>query len=501
MKEMKDIKRILELYQLYGSIRAVERSTGYCRKTVTKYLKRIDQLKKGTIESVLEHKISQAAHSHRTVSNDAEQEILFILKQNLTKHPKLRTKNTTLLNRLQKKGYVISLSTIDRIVRQWKQTHQPKEIFIQQDPALGIVCEFDWGYVPLVIDAVSKSVPAVFFTLRHSSFRFAKLYPRETTPFVIQAHLDFFSRIHGIPSDIAYDNLKTVVNQGKTKSLNESFAQFALFCGFTVSPCHLGSPEEKGTVERTVGYLRNKIFCEQDHFRSLEEANQFLQEKQDLINRQPVYRRELTPDEALEQQVDQLHPFPSSQYENYLWESRQINPYHQISIDSNFYSIPETYSSSRIWVKIYPDRLECLNGEKTSVIAVHRRLFGKHQSSLHIAHYVKTLRQKPGSLPGSVVYEQSHPIWKQLRTSYYQQDSRSFIDLLLLLKQYDEKRLLSVIDSLLKLGVKPTRDYLIQLLEQKEDPAPISFSYPSIAITVKQPDPSVYDQLLGGNHG
>jgi transposase len=73
---------------------------------------------------------------------------------------------------------------------------------------------------------------------------------------------DFFQ---GIPQEVWYDNMKTVVierdayGEGKHK-LNQQFYQFAKSMGFIPKLCHTYRPQTKGKVERMVRYVRDNFF-------------------------------------------------------------------------------------------------------------------------------------------------------------------------------------------------------------------------------------------------
>ncbi|PMP89663.1 MAG: hypothetical protein C0173_05395, partial [Desulfurella sp.] len=96
--------------------------------------------------------------------------------------------------------------------------------------------------------------PVAFMVLNKSLYRYARIFEQETQLEVIQAHIDFFNEIGGVPKTIFYDNLKAVVD--KPKKVNENFLKFASFFGFAPNVCNLHAPNEKGTDEETVGMVR-----------------------------------------------------------------------------------------------------------------------------------------------------------------------------------------------------------------------------------------------------
>jgi hypothetical protein len=56
-------------------------------------------------------------------------------------------------------------------------------------------------------------------------------------------------------------------------------------------------------------------------------------------------------------------------------------------------------------VKIYSNRIQCFHQEEK--VSEHLRLTGLHEWSLHLDHYVNTLKKKPGALAGSTALQQA----------------------------------------------------------------------------------------------
>jgi transposase len=102
--------------------------------------------------------------------------------------------------------------------------------------------------------------------LNNSLYHYAWVFEKETLLEVIEGHIQFFRQIGGVPKTIFYDNLKVVVDDSKEKRINEHFLQFSSFFNFTPVPCNPSSPNEKGTDEETVGFVRNYCFCQHRKF-------------------------------------------------------------------------------------------------------------------------------------------------------------------------------------------------------------------------------------------
>jgi len=237
---VKDVESIIKVYGETGSKRETARILGISKNTVKLWLAKTEDNPNIPLPELVQKK--KVSIGHRLLPYEAESKIYELLKENQSKPKKLKYKNTTIHDKLLTLGFKVSQSSVDRIVRDWKKENVPKEVFIQQVPYKGSSCEFDWGHAPLKLDGVTRNIPLASFVLRNSLFRFLLLYPRETLQFVIQSHIDFFDAIGGVPNEIAYDNLKTVVNNARTREINEEFYRFSSNYSFSVRICNPYSP-------------------------------------------------------------------------------------------------------------------------------------------------------------------------------------------------------------------------------------------------------------------
>jgi len=176
----------------------------------------------------------------------------------------------------------------------WHDKNGYREVFIAQETDEGQRAEFDFGKIWLTLDRVPGKIPMASIVLNNSLYRFSILTPRETVMDIIHAHIAFFREIKGVPETIFYDNPKTIIVNTKTKEWNPVFLEFATHYGFTPHTCNVRSPNEKGTTEESVKYVRQSAFAEKSDFPSFDGANQYLKDTLVEINGYPVYQRTLT---------------------------------------------------------------------------------------------------------------------------------------------------------------------------------------------------------------
>jgi len=133
------------------------------------------------------------------------------------------------------------------------------------------------------------------------------------------------------------------------------------------------------------------------------------------------------------------------------------------------------------------------------IVASHKRLKGKDRYAIEITHYLNTLRKKPGALAGSRAFQALNNTLRVLFDKHYTTRPREFVQLLELLKDYDEKTFCEKIEKLFENGIIPTVDIMRNLLQQK----PIQyepFDYP-LKIQIDHGDPSEFDRLVGVRRG
>jgi len=150
-------------------------------------------------------------------------------------------------------GYQGAYDSIQRFVKQWKYDHQRspaiQQAFIPLVFQPGEVCQFDWSQETVEINGVVQTVKVAHFRLAYSRKMFVVAYPRETQEMVMDAHNRAFAFYGGVPKQLVYDNLKTVVDcifVGKERQFNRRFMALANHYLFEPVACTPASGWEKG---------------------------------------------------------------------------------------------------------------------------------------------------------------------------------------------------------------------------------------------------------------
>ena len=225
--------------------------------------------------------------------------------------------------------------------------------------------------------------------------------------------------IGGIWKEIVYDNMRNVVSKfiGKNeKELNEDLVKMSLYYGFDINVTNAFSGNEKGYVEGSVKYLRNKIFAENYKFNSEEAAIEYMESQLMKLNENSKIEEEKKKLKTTKPPLE-------------LAEIRKsfVNKYSFVQIENNFYSVPEYLVGLSVTSKIYYNKI--LIYSNNEFVCEHKKLDGNKKISANVRHYLKTLTFKPGALKNSYVLK-SNPKLKSIFDKYYTNNPKKFIDII-----------------------------------------------------------------------
>lgn len=237
--------KIKILRQQGYSQRAIAKQLGISRRTVMKYLAQADDTpryaarpklgsKLDLIKPYLHSRIAQAAPIHLSG------EVLF--------------------REVKALGYTGSLSLLRQYLRDYRGKTQPQQV-VRFETQPGKQMQVDWGKMR----GGKHPIHAFIAVLGYSRAMFVMFTDNMRYDTLEACHRAAFEYFQGVPTDVWYDNMKTVViardtyGEGQHR-LHPSFRQFAKDCGFVAKLCHPYRPQTKGKVERMVRYVRDSFY-------------------------------------------------------------------------------------------------------------------------------------------------------------------------------------------------------------------------------------------------
>lgn len=328
------------------------------------------------------------------------------------------------------KKFNISYSTVKRLVKSIEDKH--KEAFIRQEYEYGDVCEFDWGEVKLDIgDSGYEAYQMAVFTPAKSGYRYSMLFKAQDTAAFQQSHAEFFDHSKGNFKMMVFDNMRVAVKKFvglHEKEPTKALTELSIYYGFNFRFTNIARGNEKGHVERSVEYVRRRVFSEpgNDKFDTLEDANRFLALGCMRLNRQPMSNGTI-PLEVFEE--EQKHLLPRlPKFESCIYSENRVDKYSTIMVSQNHYSVPDTLVNKMVSVKTFTDKIIVYHDN--SIMAVHERSFKLHDWKINIFHYLRTLHKKTGALGGSTALLQADTQIKYIYEHYYSKDAKTFLQVL-----------------------------------------------------------------------
>lgn len=440
---MKDKQKIiLEAILEDKPQRQVAREMKISRTTIGKYLKNYEDVKSKLMGSddiklkediICPPKYNSAGRKKQKLTDEILQKIQLYLKENeekrATGRSKQQKKKIDILEALKEDGHDIGYTTVCNAVREVER--KTKEAFVRQHYKWGDSAEFDWGEVKLVIGGKLKVIQMGTFTTCKGNYRYADLYHNKKMENFLHLHSEFFDHVGGVYREIVYDNLRTAVAKfvGRThKKPTEDLLKISLYYNFRFRFCNNAKGNEKGHVEKSIEYIRRRVFSKKDIFSSLEEARCYLRQEVKKLNlKGQILACGRSAVSMLSQEKEYLLPLPPK-YDTARVGERRVSKYSTVEIDSSFYSVPDCYVGQFVFVKIYPEKITIYYMDKE--IAQHRRRYGHFEWAIDIDHFRQTFLKKPGALANSVALSQAAPSLKEIYTSYYIGCEKDFIELL-----------------------------------------------------------------------
>jgi len=333
------------------------------------------------------------------------------------------------------------------------------------------------------------------FSPTFGDYRHGELYANQKTESFLDSHVSFFSEIGGVYREMVYDNARVMVAKfvgHSQKEPTEALLKLSLYYGFRFRFTNTYQAHEKGHVERSVEYVRRKIFSKCDTFASLTEARAYFQRELSRLN-QKCRNNQVSAQQMLEKEKDALLVLPP-RYDTARITETRVDRYSTISIDGNHYSVPDHLVGEFVLVKIYPDKILCYHNQEK--IATHQRCCGRDHWQLDINHYLKTLKFKPGALGRSSAFLQIKPELKAIYHKYYQGKERQYLQLLELVATHSLPNVSQTITLLERIPTTVNTEKIKLILEKKEEPVPILA--PSAITRQAKETVSDYSKLLGG---
>lgn len=274
------------------------------------------------------------------------------------------------------KGYTGSYETLKNYVRE-KKTKIKKEAFLRVMRNPGTQGQVDWKEEKLMISKNGEHFRFNIFAyiLCYSQYKYYELTLDRKQSTLFKCLINAFKACGGVPNEIWFDNMKTVVQEHSSQNgvviFEKDFLQFSKDLTFTPIACRPYRPQTKGLVEGAVK-LTNRLDPYNEEFETLEDLIKIVNNFNINVNDEINTITEEKPIKRIEEEKKYLLPVANyeilSSYKTK--ETRKVTNESMISYEGNKYSVPIEYIGDIVEISVDDNNLQIYYNSK--LIRIHQ---------------------------------------------------------------------------------------------------------------------------------
>src|SRR3954463_11737505 len=316
-----------------------------------------------------------------------------LIQETLAKFPSLTA--SRLFAMVHERGYRGSPDHFRHLVAEHRP-RRPAEAYLRLRTLPGEQAQVDWAHFGhLQIGRARRPLLAFVMVLSHSRQIFLRFGLDARMASFRRGHAAAFAAWGGVPRVVLYDNLKSAVLERQadaTRSLPDLLA-FAGHYRFEPRPVAPARGNEKGRVERAIGYVRDAFFAARP-FADLADLNAQAADwcRGPAADRRCPDQPQCSVREVFADEARRLLPLPDNPAP--LLERVEVRvgktPY--VRFDLNDYSIPHTQVRRVLPVRADPQEVRIVDGGQ--LLARHRRSYDKGAQVEQADHLDALLAEK-----------------------------------------------------------------------------------------------------------
>lgn len=488
---MTKYREIIRLKSLKFSERNIAQSCGVSRNTVSKVLKRADELNiswplnesmtDDTLEKLMFPKDNQATEKRMPDFAYIRKELLHngVSKKLLW----VEYCEDCRMNNEEPLMY----SRFCYYIQQDEQKHRAT-MHIPRKP--GEQIEVDWAGDPAhIIDPDTGEITDAWLfvgVMTYSQYVFAEAFINERTKAWITAHVHMYEFFGGVTPMLVPDNCTTAVNHQRsdwyTQVLNTTYHEMAEHYNTAIIPARVRKPKDKPNAEGSVGNISTWITAalRNEQFFSLTELNAAIRDKLNAFNANLFQKKEGSRLSLfLGEEKPLLATLPATPFELCEWKQATVQFNYHIAVDKMYYSVPYQYIRNKVDVRITETTIEIFYNHNR--IASHRRLYGRDGMYSTVTEHMPEDHQKYLEWNGdrfrrwaATIGINTNEVVNAILTSgrVEQQSYRSCMGLLKLAEKYSEAMLEDACKKALSYTNSPSYKSIKNLLvTMKEQPS------------------------------
>lgn len=307
----------------------------------------------------------------------------------------------------EQKGYTGSVSQVRRYIqrRRGELGLLPRgEVTLDRMKAATGLCEADWTEVRIILNGVLTKAWLLAVRLRFSGAHFVRAYRATDTACLLDGLQQAFEWFGGVPPIVQLDNMTVAVSKvfkGRSRQESRAYAAFRAHHGYRGQYTMVGSPDENGTIEATMGPAARWLVPIPGVAR-MADLNGYLAGCCEAYLRHQIRDRSGLVGENFAIEKNLLMPLPQRRYDVGQEVRAQVNGMSRFLYREVWYSVPVAYRRREVVARGYAEEV-AVRGDGRE-IARHDRGFRKGEMVLNPLHYLPVLRRKPHELDHAAAF-------------------------------------------------------------------------------------------------
>jgi transposase len=409
------------------------------------------------------------------------------------------------LERLRPLGYAGGVSILRDHMREIRPRLH-REAFLTLDFRPGQAVQVDWADFGYAIPGCPRRVSAFVMALCYSRYLYLEFTLSQTMGSFLRCMERGLAFYGGVTFADIFDNMKTVVLSPRPGAtvFNPRFLEYARARGFAVQACNVRRGNEKGRVERPIGFIRDR-FWPGRRFSDLLDLNvQGTAWRDDFANNRVHEVTGKVPSLVFEHEERRfLRPIPPAPFDTDELVSTGVTKTYRVAFDRNRYSVPSRLVGQSVLVRANDDTVSIFLGPKQ--VARHARSWRIGEDIKHESHDDGVLAQKPraaaGQLPpGLDALGEIGTRYLKVFAAGSRSIQREVTRLVFLAELFGTSNTAAAMHDVMATG-HVGAEYVEYVLRHKKGlkpaPAPLRLGDPELdALGFREPDLSAYDRLV-----
>jgi transposase len=296
-----------------------------------------------------------------------------LVSEVLATEPELMT--LELLRRARLKGYEGGKTAFYELVAAVRPV--PTRPLVRFEGLPGEFTQHDFGEVDVrFVDGSRQRVHFFASRLKYSRWAQVSLVPDERAETLVRTLVDHFAALGGVPLVAVFDRPKTVAlkwrRDGVVTEWNPIFAGVTLDLGLGIEVCWPHCPQQKGSVENLVGWVKGSFF-KQRRFLDAEDLElQLTQWHQEVNVERPSRATGVTPLARIAEERARFRPLKVQPQELALRVPVVVGPTGMVRHEGHDYSMPPEAIGISGTLFMFRDQVRIVAGRFE---ARHARLF------------------------------------------------------------------------------------------------------------------------------